>query len=328
MDNCKRGTRGSGSIPKILPAPRRDIYSDKYLFASIQTARGCPLGCDFCSVTAYNGSRYRRRPTAEVLDELETIPNELLFFVDDNIIGYGAHGQQQALQLFQGMVERGLKKQWFCQASINVADNLEVLEWAGRAGCRMIFLGIEAEDAAALTEINKRLNLKRGTSSYETTFDRIHAAGIAVLGAFIFGMDGDTPEKLDRRADFIINSGVDVMQATIMTPLPGTQLFKRLQQEGRLLFTDFPQDWVRYDLSDLVHQPPQMDRLELWTSIQDSVQRIYDLAVIKAKAKRTLKTTGSWEAMEFAYRANLNYRTIVMENRTICEADTLSTARG
>ena len=77
--------------PKILPAPRRDIYSDKYLFASIQTARGCPLGCDFCSVTTYNGSRYRRRPTAEILDELEAIPNELLFFVDDNIIGYGAH---------------------------------------------------------------------------------------------------------------------------------------------------------------------------------------------------------------------------------------------
>ena len=225
------------------------------------------------------------------------------------------------------MVERGLKKQWFCQASINVADNLEVLEWAGRAGCRMIFLGIEAEDAGALTEVNKRLNLKHGTSSYETTFDRIHAAGIAVLGAFIFGMDGDTPEKLDRRADFMINSGVDVMQATIMTPLPGTQLFKRLQQEGRLLFTDFPQDWVRYDLSDLVHQPMQGDRLELWTSIQDSVQRVYDLAVLKAKAKRTLKTTGSWEAMEFAYRANLNYRTIVKENRAICEAGSLSTAR-
>ena len=106
--------------------------------------------------------------------------------------------QQQTLELFQGMVERGLKKKWFCQASINVADNLEVLEWAGRAGCRMIFLGIEAEDDYALNEVNKRLNLKHGTSTYEETFDRIHSAGIAVLGAFIFGMDGDTPEKLRR----------------------------------------------------------------------------------------------------------------------------------
>ena len=120
--------------PGSLPAPCRDIYSDQYLFASIQTARGCPLNCDFCSVTAYNGSRYRRRPTAHILDELESIPNELLFFVDDNIFGYGAGCQEKALELFQGMVERDLKKQWFCQASINVADNLEVLQWASRAG--------------------------------------------------------------------------------------------------------------------------------------------------------------------------------------------------
>jgi radical SAM superfamily enzyme YgiQ (UPF0313 family) len=316
--------QGTWLDPSELPVPRRDIYSNNYLFASIQTARGCPLGCDFCSVTAYNGRRYRRRPTTEILDELETISNDLLFFVDDNIIGYGSQCQQQALELFRGMVERGLKKRWFCQASINVADNTEVLEWAGRAGCRMIFLGIEAEDDDALTEVNKRLNLKHGTTSYEETFDRIHGAGIAVLGAFIFGMDGDTPEKLHRRADFMINSGVDVMQATAMTPLPGTELFSRLQQDGRLLFTDFPHDWVRYDLTDLVHQPLHMDRLDLWRSIQECVQRIYDPAVLKAKAKQTLKTTGSGEATEFAYRANMNYRTIFIENRTIREAGSLA----
>ncbi len=312
--------QGAWLDPAELPAPQRAIYSDDYLFASVQTARGCPLGCEFCSVTAFNGRRYRRRPTAEILDELETIPNELLFFVDDNIIGYGGHCQEQALELFQGMVQRGLKKQWFCQASLNVADNLDVLEWAGRAGCRMIFLGIEAEDVDALTEVNKRLNLKHGAASYEATFDRIHQAGIAVLGAFIFGMDGDTPEKLRRRADFMINSGVDVMQATAMTPLPGTDLFRRMQREGRLLFTDFPHDWGRYDLTDLVHQPLHMDRLELWKTIQDCVTSVYEPAVLKAKARRTLQATGCWEAMEFAYRANMNYRTIFMKNRQMRDA--------
>ncbi len=122
----------------------------------------------------------------------------------------------------------------------------------------------------------------------------------------------------------MINSGVDVMQVTAMTPLPGTQLFNRLQQDGRLLFTDFPQDWARYDLTELVHQPQHMDRLELWTSIQECVGRIYDPAVLKTKAKRTLKTTGNWEAMEFAYQANMNYRTIFMENRTIRPASSLA----
>ncbi len=223
----------------------------------------------------------------------------------------------QALAIFQGMVERGIEKRWFCQASVNVADDPEVLDWASRAGCRMIFLGIEAEDVDALTEVNKRLNLKRGVSSYAQTFDRIHQAGIAVLGAFIFGMDGDTPAKLRRRTDFMINSSVDVMQTTIMTPLPGTQLFRRLEQEGRLLFTDFPRDWSRYDLTDLVHQPKDCERDELRSVIHECVQQIYSLPVLKAKAKRTLDVTGSWAAMEFAYQANMNYHNICLDHGTI-----------
>jgi radical SAM superfamily enzyme YgiQ (UPF0313 family) len=300
-----------------LQPPRRDIYDRRYLFASMQTSRGCPLDCDFCSVTAYNGRRYRRRPTREVLDEIESIPHELLFFVDDNVVGYGADSRRQALELFQGMVERGLRKRWICQASVNIADDAEVLEWAGRAGCRMVFLGLEAEDIDALSEVNKRLNMKRGASSYEQTFDRIHQAGIAVLGAFIFGMDSDTPDKLRRRTDFMLEGGVDVMQATVMTPLPGTQLFQRLEQEGRLLYTNFPEDWSRYDLAELVHRPKHVERAELWEVIRECAQRMYDPLTLKAKAKRTLKATGSWEAMEFAYRANVDYRNVVMANGII-----------
>ena len=167
----------------------------------------------------------------------------------------------------------------------------------------MIFLGIESEDIDTLTEVNKRLNLKRGPESYNQLFERIHQAGIAVLGAFIFGMDGDTPEKLRNRTDFMINSGVDVMQLTTMTPLPGTRLFERLRQEGRLLFTDFPRDWGHYDLTELVHQPKEQDRDELWDVILQCTQRVYSLATLKLKAKQTLEATGSGEATAFAYRA-------------------------
>ena len=264
---------------------RRDIFHKDYLFASIQTSRGCPLDCNFCSVTGFNGRRYRRRPPAEVLDELETIPQELIFFVDDNIIGYGRQCREQALELFKGMVERGIEKHWFCQASVNIADDPEILEWAGRAGCRLIFLGIEAEDNDALGAINKRLNLKRGTSSYEETFDRIHAAGIAVLGAFIFGMDGDTPEKLYRRADYMIHSGVDVMQATAITPLPGTRVFQQMKEEGRLLRTDFPHDWDRYNLTEVVFQPARMGVDEFSQIMRDCVRRIWDISSVEGQSQ-------------------------------------------
>jgi len=297
--------------------PQRNIYSDKYIFASVQMSRGCPMDCDFCSVTAYNGRRYRQRPVEQILDELETIENDLIFFVDDNIIGYGSACRQNAIEVFQGMVARGMKKHWFCQASINIADDPQVLEWAARAGCRMIFLGIEAEDTGALAEVNKRLNLKRGLQSYEQTFNRIHQAGIAVLGAFIFGMDGDTPKKLQKRAKFMVDSGVDVMQLTVMTPLPGTGLFQKLKQQGRLRYTNFPADWSRYDLTELVHEPVELSRDELWNAIRECASQVYDLKTLKDKAGRTLSATGSSEAMEFAYRSNINYRNIALSNGVI-----------
>ena len=293
---------------------RRDIFHQDYVFGSLQTSRGCPLDCSFCSVTGFNGRRYRRRPPVEVLDELETIPQELIFFVDDNIIGYGRANRDLALELFKGMVERGMEKQWFCQASVNIADDPEILEWAGRAGCRLIFLGIEAEDVEALEAVDKRLNIKRGTSSYEQTFDSIHAAGIAVLGAFIFGMDGDTPEKLYRRADYMINSGVDVMQATAITPLPGTRVFRQMEEEGRLLRTNFPRDWDRYNLTEVVFEPANMGVDEFSQIMRDCVRRIFDIPVLKAKAKRTLEATGLWETTQFAWKANLSYRDIAFSN--------------
>jgi radical SAM superfamily enzyme YgiQ (UPF0313 family) len=297
--------------------PRRDLYSKEYLFASVQTSRGCPLDCDFCSVSAFNGLRYRRRPASDVLDELEKIPQKLIFFVDDNIIGYGKKSRQMALELFKGMVDRGIDKHWFCQASINVADDEEILHWAGKAGCRMIFLGIEAEDSDALTDVNKKLNIKRGgADAYEQIFERIHHAGIAVLGAFIFGMDQDTPDKLVNRAQYMLDSSIDVMQVTALTPLPGTRLFARLKEEGRLLYTNFPQDWDRYNLTEVVHQPVHMKADEFSEIMRACMKKLYDPLVLKAKARQTLKVTGRWDATEFAYQSNKNYRCIAIAEST------------
>jgi radical SAM superfamily enzyme YgiQ (UPF0313 family) len=320
--NLKAIYKGLWSGLEQLQKPRRDIYSDQYLFASVQTSRGCPMDCDFCSVSTFNGLRYRRRPPCDVLDELETIPQKLIFFVDDNIIGYGKRSRQSALELFKGMVDRGIDKHWFCQASINVADDEEILHWAAKSGCRMIFLGLEAEDVDALSEVNKKLNIKRGASdAYEQIFERIHKAGIAVLGAFIFGMDQDTPEKLFKRAQYMLDCGVDVMQATALTPLPGTRLFAKLKDEGRLLYTNFPKDWDRYDLTEVVYRPRHMTSGEFSEIMRECLRKIYDRPALKAKARQTLKLTGRWDATEFAYQSNQNYRTIAMAESTFASPE-------
>jgi radical SAM superfamily enzyme YgiQ (UPF0313 family) len=306
-----------GAWPDLagLPQPRRDLFHHDYLFASVQTSRGCPMDCEFCSVTAFNGRRYRRRPTEEVLEEISTISQKKLFFVDDNIIGYGPRSRDEALALFQGMVRRRLDKRWFCQASINFADDDEILYWAARAGCKMVFLGLEAEEVDALAVLNKRLNLRRGVESYNRAFQRIHRAGIAVLGAFIFGMDGDTLEKLHRRTDYMIQSGVDVMQVTYLTPLPGTCLFRRLRDEGRLLYTDVPPDWERYDMTEVVHRPSDMAPAALAHAMDAANRRIYAWPVLLRKALRTLRATRNPAAMLFAWGSNLNYRAVAAGHR-------------
>ena len=295
--------------------PRRDLFHPGYLFSSIQTSRGCPMNCEFCSVTAFNGRRYRRRPNSEILAELETIPQQMLFFVDDNIIGYGDKSRQAALELFKGMVERKLNKLWFCQASINFADDEEVLRWAAKAGCKMVFLGLEAEEESALEVVNKNLNLQRGVDAYQNAFDRIHKAGIAVLGAFIFGMDGDTPAKLEKRCQYLIHSGVDVMQTTILTPLPGTRLFNRFTQEGRLIYDQFPQDWVHYDMTEVVFSPDHMTPVELDLGMVAANKAMYSTTRLFSKAIKTLFSTKNMMTTMFAWSSNQNYRSVAGDHQ-------------
>jgi radical SAM superfamily enzyme YgiQ (UPF0313 family) len=309
--NLQKRYQGVLSDLSGLPQPRRDLFHPDYMFASVQTSRGCPLDCEFCSVTAFNGRRYRRRPVEEVLAELEAIPQKMLFFVDDNIIGYGQPSREQALALFKGMVERKLDKWWFCQASLNFGDDEEVLRWASRAGCKMVFLGLEAEDANALQEVHKQLNAQRGINAYTQAFQRIHKAGIAVLGAFIFGMDGDTHDKLQRRANYMIhNRGIDVMQTTFLTPLPGTRLFEKYRRDRRLLFTNFPQDWEHYDMGELIHRPGSLEPTQLSQIMEELNRQMYAWPVLLRKALITFSQTRNMSATMFAWNSNINYRNV------------------
>jgi len=292
------------------PCPRHDLFNPGYMFASVQTSRGCPMDCSFCSVTAFNGRRYRRRPVGEVLDELSMISQKMVFFVDDNIVGYGEESKKSALELFRGMVKRKFDKWWFCQASLNFADDEEILIWAARAGCKMVFLGLESEEEETLAEVNKQLNLKRRVSAYSPAFQRIHRAGIAVLGAFIFGMDGDTADSLRARAQYMIHNDLDVMQVTHLTPLPGTRLFDKLQREGRIIYSEFPQDWDKYDMTQVVHRAANMSPSELSSAILHCNRMLYSWPVILRKACRTLISTRNPMAAMFALQSNVNYRNV------------------
>lgn len=299
------------------PRPRHDLFHPGYWFAAIQTTRGCPMNCTFCSVTTFNGNHYRMRPVEEVLDEIESVKHKsMLFFVDDNIIGYGKESREHALAIFRGMVSRGITKQWFSQASINFADDDEVMQAASDSGCRLILLGIEAEKAEQLKESNKMLNAKR-VGSYPEIFRRIHRHNISILGTFLFGMDSDTVKSMQERVRYILKSGVDAYMTTILTPLPGTALFKRLEKENRLLPMDYPADWNQYQFTNVVYKPVNFSPEELLSEMMKNWGKIYRLRTIRWKAFRTFLNQRSlnlrkWlrtglQATGWAYYTNWHY---------------------
>ena len=297
-----------------IPRPRRDIYKYPYIYDLVQTSRGCPNGCDFCSVTQMCGKTYRERDVEEVLDELEETTRPMLFFVDDNLVNNKKGADERAIRLFKGMVERGMKKAWFSQAALNFADNDEVLYWARKSGCKLMFIGIEAETRQALKDVRKNLNLSRGVGSYEKIVKKMHKNGIGILGFMIFGMESDTIEDLYARARFVKKSAVDAYQCTILTPLPGTDLYKRMKAQDRIALNNYPDDWQQYDHTKATLNMPNMDPGEIESAMHGIWLDLYDKETMRRKMFRTLWNTKSFMTAYWAYASNHNYSRMFFEN--------------
>jgi radical SAM superfamily enzyme YgiQ (UPF0313 family) len=316
FENNSLQRRYKGTLTDMISSPRpvRSIFHPGYIFASIQTSRGCPMNCDFCSVTAFNGSHYRYRPIDEVITEMKEIPQKNVFILDDNIVGNNARAQSRAIELFRAMIDANTGKNWIGQASLNVADNEDVLKYASQSGCKMLFIGIESEVEDQLVGANKKLNAKMGVDSYDKVFKKLHKYGIAVIAGFIFGWENDTMKSLDHRVKFTRDCLADSIQATMLTPLPGTRLFERFQKEGRLVLDHFPDDWKHYGYESLVFTPDTMSREEMQEYIRKSLDKVYEPSFLKRRMLRTWFRTGSLTTAYWSYMSNWNYRSMAFGN--------------
>ena len=238
---------GGHSELNDVPPARHDLLPTGYAFGAIQTTRGCPLNCSFCSVTAINGAHYRQRPIADVVREFGLIREQGVLVVDDNLIGTRPEHVARAKDLFRAMAQANLRKEWIAQVTINFADDEELLTLATRAGCRGVFIGFESPTPGGLRELGKKFNLLGGRD-FRASVRRIQRHKILVVGSFVIGLDVDGPGIGRRVAETASRYGVNSLNALFLTPLPGTRLWDQMNAENRIILNEFPDDWRHYTL--------------------------------------------------------------------------------
>jgi radical SAM superfamily enzyme YgiQ (UPF0313 family) len=309
LEDARRGNLKScydGGLAEIsdVPLARHDLLATGYALGSIQTTRGCPLNCSFCSVTTFNGAKYRQRPIPDVVREFRSIREKRVLVVDDNLIGTRSEHIARAKDMFRAIAQAKLRKEWIAQATINFADDEELLALAAKAGCRGVFIGFESPTPEGLREIGKKFNLLKGRD-FRASVQRIQRHNILVMGSFIIGLDVDEAGIGKRIADVARQYGVDNLNVLFLTPLPGTRLWDQMKSEDRIALNTFPQDWKYYTLTFPV---AHYKHLSLDGIIQEMISCNRDFYSIPRILRRVCSSLWQRRRPLISLVGNLSYR--------------------
>lgn len=284
---AKKVYRASGFCDlSDTPPPSWNLLNTKrYASMNIQFSRGCPFNCEFCNVTALFGHRSRIKTPEQIITELDLIYDSgwrsSIFFVDDNFIGNRRYLKKH---LLPALIEWRKDKKgcvFFTEASINLADDPELMNMMVKAGFDAVFIGIESPDEGSLTECHKIQNKNRDLIE---SVKAIHRSGLQVMGGFIVGFDSDKPSTFQRQIDFIQNSGIVTAMVGMLQAVPGTLLFERLQRERRLLKT-FSGD----NVDGTTNIIPKMGIERLFEGYQSIMKQIYTPQNYYRRVKTLLK---------------------------------------
>ncbi len=254
-----------------LPFPDLDLIVGKENMSvtPILTSRGCPYNCTFCSVTEMFGHKFRRRSVENVMEELHLLKPRSVFFYDDI---FNADAERMA-NLLESMLREGITPDWSAQCHTHlILKHKELLPLMRRSGCFALYLGFESINPATLKEYRKRQTVEEIREAIRL----LHRHGIMVHGMFVFGADTDDLATFKETVKFALRNRIDTAQFLVLTPVPGTQLFRRLESEGRIL----TRDWRYYDGHHVVFRPAKMSPVVLQLAAMKAMRAFYSLTAI------------------------------------------------
>jgi len=270
------------------PMPRFDLLEvERYNRLTAQTTRGCPWRCEFCASSILLTPRYKVKPVEKTIAEIRAIKQlwsyPFIEFADDNSFVNRRH----AKTLLRALAEENVR--WFTETDIAIADDAELLDLMRDSGCAQVLIGLESPTAAALDGLETRKNWKRQRlDSYREAIYRIQSRGIAVNGCFVLGLDGSTREDFAAVRNFVEESGLYEVQIAVLSAMPGTPLYARMRDEGRLID---PTGWERCTIFDVNVQPQNMSAKELQAGLITLGRELYGE---ETKRRRKRAFTQQW----------------------------------
>jgi radical SAM superfamily enzyme YgiQ (UPF0313 family) len=294
--------------PEMSSSPLPDlslIKMNRYSTMTVQYSRGCPFNCEFCDIIEIYGRRPRTKAVAQVLAELDQLYaagwREAVFIVDDNFIGNKARAKDLCAALAEWRGQYRKSFDFLTEASLNLADDPELMQLMKDAGFVSVFLGIETPDEPGLIAANKLQNTRR---SLLDSVALIQSYGMQVMGGFILGFDTDGEDIFDRMVEFIQKSGIPIAMVGLLQAMPGTQLFRRLRREGRIVDAGGGDN-----TGGVLNFLPHMDAAKLVEGYRSVLKRIYSCEAYYERVKLYLNRThprhgGEKSRQQWMTRAN------------------------
>lgn len=262
----------------LTPRPRFDLITPgDYACMALQFSRGCPFDCEFCDIIQIFGHVPRTKKTAQFMEEVEALYatgyRGRLFIVDDNFTANKKAVKDLLRVLSAWQEEHGYPFILFTEASIDLVRDDELLDLMVRSGFTSVFVGIESPETATLQAVNKKMNV---VNDMDEAIEKIHRAGIEVMGGFILGFDTDTEEVFDRQLDFICRNGIVQSMVGLLNAMAHTEFYKRLEKEGRIINMDGKELHGGDNVSAELNFMPKMPREKLIAGFKYVVAETYN----------------------------------------------------